>query len=237
MRKLLVFALSLLLAGCVATTPSLPSDNRISPSFRQPPAGSLIVLLPAEVEAAELESGIAILMNALHQRLLASGYKVVKLDQDSHDAIWSQEVKDVGGIYDPNTGALRRHELMLVLGHLVQRVSAETSAAMVIRPRLVLRSADISGASAAWDGQQRRVPVYGAGGDTVRGNGSTLGLSVGLDIFASSGEMVMRTHGGALLPYRANVKSGKNEVRSDLFENESEVADGVAIALAPLLKL
>ena len=236
MKKLLILAL-LALSGCASAPPSSrPSDNLIAPNFQAPQAESLIVLLPAEVEAAELQPGVAGLTNALHQQLIAAGYKVVALDQNSHDAIWSQEVEAVGGIYDPKTGALRQHELMLALGHLVQRVSVETHAVMAIRPQLVLRPAGISGMSATWDGQQRRVPVFGLGGDTITHDGSTLGLSVGLNVFASSGELVMSTHGGALLPYRINVQTGKNEVRPDLFATENDVADGVALALAPLVK-
>ncbi len=237
LKKLLCLTLSLLLASCASTLPSLPSDNVTSATFRQPQVTSLIVLFPVEAEAAELRPGAAMLMNALHQRLTAAGYKVVALDQSSHDAIWSQEVEAVGGIYDQKTGAPRSREIMLALGRLVQRVSAETHAAVVVRPQLVLRNAEVSGMSAVWDGQQRRISDFGASGDTVTYGGSTLGLSVGLDIFASSGELVMHTHGGALLPYRVNVQSGKNEVRSDLFANEKDVTEGVAIALTPFLKI
>jgi hypothetical protein len=237
LKKLLYLTLSLLLASCASRLPSLPSDNLTSPNFRQPQVASLIVLLPVEVETAELQPGAAILMSTLHQRLTAAGYKVVALDQSSHDAIWSQEVEEVGGIYDQKTGAPRPRESMLALGRLVQRVSAKTHAAVVVRPQLVLRNAEIAGMSAVWDGQQRRISVFGAGGDTIRHDGLTLGLSVGLDIFASSGELVMHTHGGALLPYRVNVQSSKNEVRSNLFANEKDVADGVAIALTPFIKM
>ncbi|NRR32615.1 hypothetical protein HSX11_20815 [Oxalobacteraceae bacterium] len=237
MKKLMSLMLVLLLAACASKAPSLPADNLISPNFRLPQVASLIVLLPAEVESAELQPGAAMLMKSLHQSLTAAGYRVAALDQGSHDAIWTQEVEEVGGIYDQRTGALRSRELTVVLGRLVQRVSAETHAAVVMRPRLVLRGAEISGMSAVWDGQQRHVRTFGAGGDTVTSRGSTLGLSVALDIFASSGEWLMHTHGGALLPYIVNVQTGKNDVRPDLFANEQEIADGVAIALMPFVKI
>lgn len=234
--KLAVLAFSLLLTACAAGPKPAVSDNLIAPNFQQPAAKSLIVLLPPQVEAPDLKPGAAMLVNALHQKLAAAGYKVVALDQGSHDAIWAQEVQEVGGIFDPATGVLRQREFHLAMGHLVQRVCAETQAAMVMRPSLVLREAELAGMSAAWDGQQRRVPEIGGGGGTLSHRGSTLGLSVGLDMFADSGELVMHTFGGALLPYRLNVNSGQNEVRADLFANDAEVADGVAIALAPFFK-
>lgn len=235
MMKFLVLALSLLLTACAGIPHAPASDNLVSPNFQQPQAKSLIVLLPPEIEAKDLQPGAAMLMNILHQKLVAAGYRVAALDQGSHDAIWTQEVQEVGGIYDPGTGAVRQRELNLAMGHFVQRVCSETQAAMVLRPRLVLRQAELSGMSAAWDGQQRRVPVFGA--DTVSHKGSTIGLSVSLDAFTASGELVMRTFGGALLPYRVNANSGQNEVRADLFANDVELADGVSIALAPFFKL
>jgi len=233
--KLFGLALALMLSACASAPRQAAPDTFVSPNFAQPKPNSLIVLLPPGVEAEDLRAGATILMNALHQRLTAAGYRVVALDKGSHDAIWAQEVEAVGGIYDPSNGAVRPREIIQAVGHLVQRVTSETGGAMVIVPRLQLREAEVSGMSALWDGQQRRVPTFGTGGDTLSHSGSTLGLSVGLEMYATSGEKVMSTYGGALLPYRVNARSAKNEVRADLFADESEVADGVVIALAPFL--
>lgn len=235
-RKLFGLALVLMLSACASGPRRVVADNYISPNFEQPRPNSLIVLLPVGAETEDLQPGASILMNALHQSLNAAGYRVVALDQGSHDAIWTQEIEVVGGIYDPTTGALRQREVAQAVGHLVQRVTSETGAAMVIMPRLQLRVAEVSGMSALWDGQQRRVPTFGTGGDTLSHSGSTLGLSVGLELFAANGEKVMATFGGALLPYRVNARTAKNEVRPDLFADESEVAEGAAIALAPFLR-
>lgn len=234
-NKLLKLALPLLLTACASSVPLKPAENLVSPNFRQPPAASLIVLLPSQVEAEDLEPGAPILMSALHEKLTKAGYKVLALNQENYETLWSQEVKEVGGIYDPHTGALRQREMVKAMGHLVQRVSAETRAELVIQPRLVLRQAEVSGMSAAWDGQQRRVPVMGLGDDTLTHSGSTLGLSVGLNMFAPTGELVIYSYGGALLPYRINVRSSQNEVRPDLFKDGTEVAEGVAIALKPMI--
>ncbi|MYM67707.1 hypothetical protein GTP45_12795 [Pseudoduganella sp. FT55W] len=190
-------------------------------------------MLPPEVESVELEAGINGLKQQLHQQLRASGYQVLILDQNSYDTIWNQEIAEVGGIYDSGTGALRRQAYLQALGHLVQRVSSETGAALVVRPQLVLRPAELSGVSAVWDGQQRRKLTKGAGDDTMRHDGTTVGLSVGISMFAPSGEFVLSTHGGASLPFRLNLETKRNEVRSDLFSNDKEIAEGVALALTP----
>jgi hypothetical protein len=235
-KKLLSLCLPMLLVACASMSPPLPADNLIAPGFRRPNAGALIVMLPAKVEAVDLQAGVGFLRDQLHQQLGAAGYKVVALDQDSYDTIWEQEVAEVGGIYDVTTGGLRRREYALALGRLVQRISIDTQAAMVLAPQLVLRKAEVSGVSAVWDGQQRRELSRGAADGEVRSHGSTLGVSVGLRMFASSGEFVLNTHGGASLPYRLNLQTNGNEVRPDLFANDKEIADGVGLALAPLLK-
>ena len=233
MKKLLRLTLALLFTACASVPPSLPTDNEVASGFSHPESAARIVILPPEAESVELKAGIAGLKEELNRQLRAVGYKVLILDQNSYDAIWNQEVADVGGIYDMCTGALRRSAYMQALGHLVQRVSHETNAALVLRPQLVLRTAELSGVSAVWDGQQRRMPTKGSGDDNVRHDGTTWGLSVGLSMFAPGGELVLSTHGGASLPFRLNLQTQRNEVRSDLFSNDQDIADAVSVALLP----
>ncbi|MES1980580.1 MAG: hypothetical protein V4451_21265, partial [Pseudomonadota bacterium] len=182
MQKLLSLVLTLLLAACASPAPT-PTDNVIAPAFHRPEAGKLILLLPPEAETADMQPGIEILKQQLHKQLSAAGYKVALLDQASNNTIWTEEVAAVGGIYDPVTGNLRRPEYARAFSYLVQRVSGETKAVLVLRPRLVLRRALLAGQNATWDGQQRRVPVVGVGGGTTWNKGTTLGLSVELAAF------------------------------------------------------
>ncbi|WP_444844733.1 hypothetical protein [Duganella caerulea] len=236
MKKLIPLLLPLLFAACAPMPPKLPSDNQVAPAFRHPEAGALILMLPPETETEDMQAGVGILKEELHRQLSAAGYRVAILDQTSYDTIWAQEIAEVGGIYDGATGELRRPQFVQALGHLVQRVSSETKATLVMRPHLVLRTAELSGVSAVWDGQQRRSNVSGAGDSSFHHDGTTLGLSVGLRMFASSGEFVMSTHGGVSLPYKLNLHTNRNEVRTDLFKESREMADGVSLALSPLLQ-
>ena len=41
--------------------------------------------------------------------------------------------------------------------------------------------------------------------------------------------------GGASLPFRADITGRKFELRADLFDKDDEIADGVRLALVPLL--
>ena len=51
----------------------------------------------------------------------------------------------------------------------------------------------------------------------------------------SSAALAVRTHGGASLPFRANLITKQNEIRPDLFASEDEMSEAVALALGPLV--
>lgn len=236
MKKLATLLLPLLLAACASAPVSLPSDNVVAPSFHAPAAGAMIVLLPPVVDTQELTAGADKMMQQLYRQLSAAGYKAAALDAANYHSIWAEEVQAVGGIYDAASGQPLPEKLARAQGELVKRVSAETKAAVVMRPSLDLRTASLTGSWATWDGQRRQVPVVNAGFTEYRHNGNTRALSVGLEMFAANGNKVVSTHGGASLVYQINVLTGKAEVRKDLFYGDSELADAIALALQPFLQ-
>jgi hypothetical protein len=79
------------------------------------------------------------LLDQLSRQLKASGYKVVGLDPANYQVLWAQEVEAVGGVFDAATGRLRPAQYARARDQLVQRVSADTKAAMVLEPHLLLR--------------------------------------------------------------------------------------------------
>lgn len=233
-KKLLCFV-PFFLAAC-ASVPPQSSDNLVSPAFKAPAPGALIVLLPPEAEGAELKEGVRSLLVQLHRQLKVAGYKVAGMEQSNYEIIWAQEIDAVGGIYDPATGKMKRGEYVQARARLIQRVGDSTQAALVVAPYLVLRKAELSGASAQWDGQQRRVPISNSAGRDYRSDGTTLALSVRLETFAGSSEPLAITYGGASMVYSVNIQAARNEARGDLFANDKELGEGVALALSPLFK-
>lgn len=234
MNQLLLILSALLLVACASVAPALPSDNHVAVNFQRPDAGAFIVMPPPEVELPKLQPGLALLKSQLHKQRKAASYRVAMLDESNYATIWAQEVQAVGGIYDPVTGNPREAEFSRVLVALAQRVSAETKAVLILRPRLIMRTAKLTGAGAVWDGQQRRVPTLGLDGGSIRYDGNTQGVSVQLIALTSNGALALRTYGGASLPWRANLITKQNEFRPDLFDSDGEVSDAVALALGPL---
>ena len=171
----------------------------------------------------------------LHRQLVIAGYKVAILNAANYEKVWGQEVATVGGVYDPVTGALRREAHARAMSSLAKHICDEHKCALVIRQRLVARKASLDGEYAQWDGQQRYISVVQGGvGRRYSFSGSTHGISVELFAIAADGSLALHTFGGASLLYQMNLHETRNEIRSDLFSNDKEIADGVRLALEPL---
>jgi hypothetical protein len=235
MRLLTVALLALALQGCASTPETAPLDNYLAPALRQLPQGALVVLLPPKMSSEEMGAGEVYVAEQLHRQLNAAGYQVKALDPANYALLWDQEVKIVGGIYDARTGELRTGAYGQALGALAQRIATDTGAALIISHGLTLRQAQLSGARAQWDGQNRPQPTSKGFGSDYRFDGDTIGISVELLGIAGDGSIAFKTHGGTSLPYRADVWNGKNSVRTDLFDKDEETAQGVRIALQPVL--
>lgn len=233
MSALCCALLASLAAGC-ASPPMPAADAYLAKPFSPPERGALVVLLPAP-SAQEMPQGTALMTEQLHRQLVASGFKVAALSASNHDEIWRQEATAVGGIYDPATGKLDAQAQGKALAHLAQRVCAELKCAFVLHQRLVLRKAALAGTKAEWDGQRRNMPVKGGPDQMLNLSGDTTGLSVELIAIQADGMTAFRSYGGASLPYRVDVNRERNEVRPDLFADDKELAEGVQIALQPLL--
>jgi hypothetical protein len=235
MRTLISTTVVLVLAAACATpVPKAAADNVRGKNFTTPPLGALIVLIPPP-QTKEVELGESFMAAQLGAQLQAAGYRVATLTRSNYSDIWSQEVAAVGGLFDQTTGASKAEAYALALSNLARRVCDEAKCAMVIQQRLVTRTAKLDGSIADWDGQSRSIPVKNARTREFRFSGTTKALSIELLAVMANGGMGFRTYGGASLPYQADIQESVNELRPNLFSNDQEVADGVRIALQPLL--
>ncbi len=229
---LTVFALQ----ACSATSPRIPTDNYIAPAYKKPAPGALVILLPAKASLEEVRAGEEFLLQQLHRQLGAAGYRVKAMDAANYTVIWNQEVQAAGGIYDAATGERRTDAYAKALSGLAQRIATDTQASLVVSHSLVLRKAQFAGAMAQWDGQSKVQPTSRSAGADYRFDGTTAAISVELLGIGGTGAIAFKTYGGVALPYRADTWDGTSHVRKDLFASDAETAEGVRIALEPLLR-
>lgn len=208
--------------------------SMIGSAFKRPPGDALILLLPPSAEAVELEPGIPMLLQALHSELSAAGFRAALLDKANYETVWAQEVEAVGGIFDSATGAVKARQRVAAMAALARRLTRETSASLVLMPRLLTRKADLHGTKAAWDGRLMRVPTRGTFGGAPYSSGTTTAVSVQLVALTQNGDLAFSTYGGVTLPYIINFVTEKPEMRANVFSDEADLAEGVKIALTPL---
>jgi len=102
--------------------------------------------------------------------------------------------------------------------------------------RLEAAGLRVAALDAANHGLPWRQEADAGGGDSMRFRATTRGLSVELMGIGTEGGSAFRGFGSASLPYRVDVGAGQMELRADLFDEDDEIADGVRLALAPLLE-
>ena len=230
----LVFCLFLLLQP--ATAQVVQQAPVIAGAFKPPPAGSLVLLLPPSTEATELDSGIPALLQALHLELTAAGFRTALLEKANYEVVWAQEVEAVGGVFDSRTGSPKPAERALATIALAKRLAQETSASLVITPRLVLRIAELSGTKASWDGRLTQIPTRGTFGGSSSSSGTTTAVSVQLTALANDGALAFTTFGGVTLPFAINFVTERPELRENIFSDKTDLAKAAEIALRPLTK-
>ncbi len=232
MRALLVAILFACAFPCVHAE---QAASLVGSTYLQPAPGAFVLLLPPSAEVVELEPGMPMLLKALHSELTSAGYKTALLDNANYETVWAQEVDAVGGIFDAKTGAPKYPQQAAAMSALAVRLASETSAALVIRPKLVMRQAELLGTKADWDGRQELVPTRGTFGARSEHRGTMTAVSVQLIAISGKGSIAFSTFGGITLPYIVNFVTEKPELRTVIFQLESDVTKGVRIALAPLL--
>jgi hypothetical protein len=233
MRRLLPL-LSLLLAAC-ATHPSPPQapDTYRADGFQAPPPGTTLTLLPQqETQFDEFREGVEQLHRQLQKQLTSAGYRVVALDKDDYIRRWKQEADAVGGVYQTGSGEFKSKEYVEALSTLIRKSCAETTCAMLIDARLVVRPAEIEGRNVVWDGQKKYsddpVPPGAELGER------TYGISVEISAIQPDGTLAFRTYGGATLPPQYHLSEFQNFTRKPVTWSDNDLAFGLRIALKPL---
>lgn len=235
MRLLLACVFIASLLGCAAPPIPQAKDNQQAKDFSIPPKNSLIVLLPpVESEYKEFQKGDDMLLPQLGKQLEQAGYKVVVLNRENYNTIWAGISTEVGGLFDPVSGARRPQAYGRARVMLTRHICKETACTMVIQPQLVLRSAELEGSWAVWDGRRAPIPTTRSGGHEPNFKGGTRSYSVALTAFTSAGALAFHTYGGGALLFVMNMEQYRGELRRDLFNSDRDIAEGVRIALAPL---
>ncbi len=235
---------TLIVAACTASGASPTSDEFIAVTFRRPPPGALILLLQEKSTEPHVVPGDTMLLAQLKSQLTSAGYRTAVLDYSDYELLEADEAV-ASGERDDNgklvVGLLARQRALARLA----KIAAESSQCdLVIRGRFVYRRAPIiDSVFAQWDGGRHGIKFEDAnviedpeGRHVVfeRMSGMVTALSVELVAYDASGKLAFTTHGAVIVPYVTNVNKASTRWLDNMFSTDSDVADGLRIALAPL---
>ena len=211
-------------------------DNYVAASFVRPAAKELIVLVPVFSADPFLAKGDAIVLAQLKAQLTAAGYQVGELPRVEYDKAVEAEIEASNAI----TGSSSARVTMLLHARALSKLaqgacSASQCASLLIHCRLANRVAPVDSINAEWDGQRRGVIVMDPRPGRLSLRGEMDALSVELLGFSAKGALAFKSYGGASVLFARNAKTLAYAPRPDLFDNDSEVAQGVALAIAVFL--
>jgi hypothetical protein len=239
MRRHLAALLFALAAGTAHGASDVP-DDVVASTFARPAPGALILLLVDKAQAAPLDRAGTMLEAQLKRQLAAAGYRTATIDEADYQAVEDSEAAALGehpkGRLIPASGLAKAR----ALSRLAQIAKAESHCDMLIRARIILRKARLDAQYAEWDGRRRGILFEGIP-DLGRSRvisaglaGTTNALSVELVGVDGSGTRDFITHGGVVVPLIWNLERKSSSVRTDLFQDDTDVADGLQVALAPM---
>lgn len=231
MRWLAASILAIGLASCAAPP---AADFYVAQAFSTPSARSLVLLLHTPADEPAYRAGDANAKHLVTESLKQAGYRVRHIEYAEYGPLLGHEMRRLHAI-SPRPGAKEIADAELhALRNLARAVCNEAESPLLLRTRLLTRPTTLWQSVATWDGQKRQVKFVEK--DKVLANIQGTGPGMSLEVIAADpdGKLVARSYGGASLPYISG-RSGYAIPRDDLFADNKELAEGIAIALLPLL--
>ena len=130
--------------------------------------------------------------------------------------------------------------LLEIRQDIARRLSAQYGADAVVFSTVVLRKGKSFGRTAFWDGVSRKQILEISGKYSqifFRMSGACTGTSLWLDIYDSNGKKIFENYGGLELVHRYEVIDMMYRAikRTDFFEDEMLLKDGISVALNPFI--
>lgn len=232
-----LFVFVLVSSGCASRGPMSErvsfSDNYVAITKAQK-----ILIIPVKNNFTKKNAlGTAETGRALESQLIAEGWNASTMDRKLYEETMSQSSIAVGGIFSPVTGQVDKAKYKALLSVFIELINQRESVDIVIFPYITVRSAKLHGGTAAWDGVVRRKVTSGANTHAMSWSGTEKSLSLQLNTYTSAGNFLFTSFGGLTLPFvtRLTFSQAESSLREDMFDNAKDIAEGVDIALEPIL--
>lgn len=186
-----------------------------------------------------LESSEAFIDRRVKDYLEQNGFEVVS--NKPFESRWQQALRKYGQVYDPSTGKFSRYYQSALAETLTQVFEGLPNLDGVIFTDLVEREIMFTDGMqhiARWDGVQRKPKLEGTG-EGVPADFSwqqnVEAASLAVNVFDRSLKNVFQSAGGLDITQALNLRDAKFVRRKDVLENETNIDEGIRLALHPLI--
>lgn|SRR5690606_20170686 len=246
--RTVILACLCLLCACSSTSelnPTTPQYQINEEALQKKPLKKLVIAtanISGEPTRYHLQ-GAAVRIDAMVTKYLQEhGYEIVPSFE--FDNAWNQAVRTYGDIYDPTTGKVDAGTWRAVMVTTLKTLQDTTNIdAVVFTDVLSVSSAHDVGMDhmAQWDGVRRK-PSYSSSTAQIPMDfnwSQTVEVSsLAITIYSTSMEGVFASRGGLDTLQEINTKNRATFVRRKrILENDSNIEEGVKIALHPFIKM
>ena len=211
--------------------------HKISGSYQGLDSSKRIFLLPVTTEVSEAKQGSDKVQALLAAQLKASGWDVATMSDANYQTLWQQITDSVGGLYSPVNGQFEAEKYSQAIYKLNVIINQQEQYAAVLQPEIVLRSAQLDGSDAKWDGVTVKQVEKRVRPNKYDWTGDAPAISVRINAYDASPKWLFTSYGGLSLTqdvlYTANDKA-TFKIKDDLFENDKNIDKGIALALQPI---
>lgn len=223
-------ALILCIAACAAP---MESNFSAAQSFRAPEQHSLVLLLHVPAAEPAYREGDPAAKRLVTEALTQRGYRVGLIEHSDYALLLQSELAGLRSRTSSPTSQEVAEAEARALATLAKVACKQADSPLLLRTRLLTRPTTLWQSVASWDGQKRQLPFDGS--ERVLANVQGTGPGMSLEAVAAdpAGRLVVKSYGGASVPYVSG-KAAYTRPRVNLFSSDTELKEGIAIALQPV---
>lgn len=234
-KRIFSLVLFVLFSGC-ASKPNSSAHYTNAYSYDGLNRETTLFIAPIMSTFKDLDKGEKIVLEEIAQQLDSAGWKIVTMGKTNYSDLFDWHAESIGGLYSWATGEIDVDKFEYVLAKVAESISQSGDYEAIVIPTITLRTAELKGRYAFWDGVKRK-KITDHRYSNMSWSGNTRGLSIELSTYSPEGYWLFTSYGGLTLPYHTIRKDGKdvNAKRENIFDNESDIRSGVNVALTPIL--
>lgn len=226
-RKIPLLIFTVLLIGCE----TVPVEETLVVKAKT------ILVLPADSLHKELDPFYGDVQQRLAEMISARGFAVTTIEGKEYQQLYDEALTVSGSVYEPGVGKMVPLNRGAFSKAIIDLISERKRFDIVVLPEMVLRTANVDGDKAVWDGIEREFTWVKEPEDVYRLPAKASGLSLRLEAYTDNGAQLLVKFSGIALPY--NLRSDNGRFIFDLkdpFFSRDELNDSVDLVLKSFFK-